>query len=564
MQRLVECVPNFSEGRDLSVIKRITDAIEAVDGVRLLDVDPGAATNRTVVTFVGEPEPVIEAAVAAGRMAAELIDMRKHSGEHPRFGAMDVCPLVPVAGMTMEETIPHAHELARRLGEEVGLSIYCYEHAARSPERRNLATVRAGEYEGLSDRVGTEQWKPDFGPAEFNARSGATAVGARNFLIAYNVNLNTTSVRRANEIASRVREQGYTAREGDVPYGAVLRDENGKAIKKPGRLKCVKGIGWFIEEYGVAQISMNLTDITVTSIHEAFDAVVEEAQRIGVRVTGSELVGLLPLGALTDAGRHYLTRQRRSTGVSDAELIKIAIKSMGLDELGEFDPAKRVIEYAIRDSSTKRLVDLSLRAFTEETASESVAPGGGSVSAAAGALGAALGAMVANLSSHKRSFEERWETFSDWAERGKRCHDELLALVDRDTDAFNGIMAAVQMPKSTPEEQAARAAAIEAATLDAIAIPYRTMEVSIEALEVCKAMAELGNPASASDAGVGALCARAAARGAYLNVRINLPDLADRERARRFVEEGQQLVDRAEVLENETLALVEKNLGPDA
>ncbi|MEO0650359.1 MAG: glutamate formimidoyltransferase [Planctomycetota bacterium] len=560
MQRLIECVPNFSEGRDPAVIQRITDAIEATDGVRLLDVDPGRATNRTVVTFVGEPEAVLEAAVAGARVAAEVIDMSKHSGEHPRFGAMDVCPLVPVAGITMEETIPYAHELARRLGEEVGLSIYCYEHAAKTPERRNLATVRAGEYEGLAERVGTDPWKPDYGPATFNAKSGATAVGARNFLIAYNVNLNTTSVRRANEIASRVREQGYTAREGDVPYGAVLRDADGKAIKKPGRLKCVKGIGWFIEEYGVAQISMNLTDITVTAIHEAFDAVAEEAERIGVRVTGSELVGLLPLSALTDAGRHYLVKQRRSTGVSDAELIKIAVKSMGLDELAPFDPAKRVIEYAIRDAGRTLLVDRTLRGFTEETASESVAPGGGSVSAAVGALGAALGAMVANLSSHKRSFEHDWERYSAWADRGKACHDELLALVDRDTDAFNGIMAAVQLPKATEAEQAARAAAIEAATLDAIAIPYRTMEVSIEALEVAKAMAELGNPASASDAGVGALCARAAVRGAFLNVRINLPDLADKARAARFVTDGAALVARAEALEAETLGLVEKHL----
>lgn len=560
MQRLVECVPNFSEGRDPAVIRRITDAIEAIEGVRLLDVDPGRATNRTVVTFVGEPEVVIEAAVAAGKAAAEAIDMRRHSGEHPRFGAMDVCPLVPVAGVTMEETVEYARELARRLGEEAGLTIYCYEHAATRPERRNLASVRSGEYEGLPEKLADPQWAPDFGPAGFNARSGATAVGARNFLVAYNVNLNTTSVRRANEIASRVREQGYTAREGDVPYGEILRDEQGNPIKRPGRLECVKGIGWFIEEYGVAQISMNLTDITVTSVHEAFDACCEEAERIGVRVTGSELVGLVPLSALLDAGRHYLVKQRRSTGVSDAELIKIAVKSLGLDELAPFDPAKRVIEYAMRDAGATLLVERTLRGFTEETASESVAPGGGSVSAAVGALGAALGAMVANLSSHKRSMERDWQRFSEWAERGKRCHDELLALVDRDTDAFNGIMAAMQLPKGDDEERAARDAAIQAATLDAISVPFRTMQVSVEALEVAKAMAEIGNPASASDAGVGALCARAAVRGAYLNVRINLPDLTDREAAERFVADGAALVAQAEALEAEILALVEGNL----
>ncbi|QDU66386.1 glutamate formimidoyltransferase [Engelhardtia mirabilis] len=559
MKRLVECVPNFSEGRDMAVIDRITARIAAVDGVELLDVDPGAATNRTVVTFVGEPEAVIEAAVEAGRAAAELIDMRGHSGEHPRFGAMDVCPLVPVAGLTMEETVPYAHELARRLGEEVGLSIYCYENAAKRPDRRNLATVRAGEYEGLPDRMASGDHTPDYGPKTFQPRTGATAVGAREFLVAYNVNLNTTSVRRANEIASRVREQGYYEREGDEPWGEIVKDAQGKAVRTPGRLKHVKGIGWFIEEYGIAQISMNLTNITATPVHEAFDAVVEEAASRGVRVTGSELVGLIPLSAMRAAGRHYLLKQRRSTGVSDAELIKIAIKSMGLDELGPFDPAKRIIEYAIRPAG-KRLVDLTLRQFVEETASESVAPGGGSVAAALGAMGAALGTMVANLTSHKRSFEERWETYSEWAERGKRCHDEMLELIDRDTDSFNAIMAAGRLPKGTAEEERIRAEAMEEATLGAIAVPFRTIEVAVEALEVCKAMAELGNPASASDAGVGALCARAAARGAHLNVRINVPSLADPAKGEDFVRRGAELVARTEELERETLALVEANL----
>jgi glutamate formiminotransferase/formiminotetrahydrofolate cyclodeaminase len=560
MQRIVECVPNFSEGRDAERIRRITSRIEAVTGVRLLDVDPGRATNRTVVTFVGEPEAVIEAAVEAGRAAAEHLDMRQHRGEHPRFGALDVCPLVPIAGLSLEETVPYARELARRLGEEVGLTVYCYEQAATRPERRNLAHVRAGEYEGLAEKLADPAWKPDFGPATFNARSGATAVGARNFLVAFNVNLNTTSVRRANEIASRVREQGYFERVPDEPWGELVLDAAGNKVRKPGRLKHVKGIGWFIEEYGIAQISMNLTNIVETPVHVAFDAVCEEAQARGVRVTGSELVGLVPLSALLDAGRHFLRGQRRSTGVSDAELIKIAVRSLGLGELTPFDPRKRVIEYAMREGGGVRLVDKSLRAFTEETASESVAPGGGSAAAATGALGAALGTMVANLTSHKREYEPRWELYSQWAERGKRCHDELLALVDRDTEAFNGILAAAGLPKATAEERAARAAALEAATLGAIAVPFRTMEVAVEALEVCRAMAELGNPASASDAGVGALCARAAVRGAYLNVRINLPSLADRARGAEFLARGAQLESRAAELEAATLELVHRHL----
>jgi glutamate formiminotransferase/formiminotetrahydrofolate cyclodeaminase len=560
MQQLIECVPNFSEGRDMDVIRRITDAIESVDGVRLLDVDPGKATNRTVVTFVGAPEPVVEAAVRAGRLAAELIDMAKHGGEHPRFGAMDVCPLVPVAGLTLEECVPHAHELARRLGEEVGLTVYCYESAARTPERRNLAVVRAGEYEALKERLADPKHAPDFGPAAFNARSGATAVGARDFLIAYNVNLNTTSTRRANAIAFDVREKGRKKREGDPLTGPVVKDAEGKDVWIPGSLKCVKGIGWFIEEYGVAQISMNLTNTSVTPIHVAFDEVCEKAAARGVRVTGSEVVGMVPLKALLDAGKHYLRKQRRSLGVGDAEIIRIAIKSMGLDELGPFDPAKRVIEYAIREGGAQRLVDRTLEDFTHETASESVAPGGGSVAAAVGALGAALGTMVANLSSHKRGWDERWEEFSDWAERGKRCHAELVSLVDADTNAFNRIMAAFGLPKGSPEEKAERGAAIQAATRGAIDVPLRVMEVALESMEVIRAMAEIGLPASASDAGVGALCARTAVLGAGLNVRINAKDLTDEDARSEYVSRAAALAEQAQAREAEILAVVERNL----
>ncbi|MCZ6598613.1 MAG: glutamate formimidoyltransferase, partial [Planctomycetota bacterium] len=411
-RRLVECVPNFSEGNDMSVIRRITDEIESVDGVKLLDVDPGKATNRTVVTFAGTPDEVVEAAVRAGRKAAELIDMEKHTGEHPRFGAMDVCPLVPIAGINMDETVAYARELARRLGEEAGLTIYCYEHAALSPERSNLADVRAGEYEGLKERLADPRWKPDFGPAELSVRSGATAVGARDFLVAYNVNLNTTSTRRANAIAFDVREKGRIKREGDPRTGPIVKDDQGNPVWIPGSLKCVKAIGWFIEEYGIAQISINLTNISVTSIHVAFDEVCRRADERGIRVTGSEIVGLVPLQAMLDAGRHYLHKQQRSTGVSDSELIKIAVKSLGLDDLTPFEPREKIIEYVLADPDKKRLVDLSVRGFVEETASESAAPGGGSVAAALGALGAALGTMVANLSAHKRGWDDRWEEFS--------------------------------------------------------------------------------------------------------------------------------------------------------
>ncbi len=530
-QPLIECVPNFSEGRDMAVIKQITDQIETVEGAKLLDVDPGKATNRTVVTFVGAPDAVMEAAVRAIRKAADLIDMRKHHGEHPRFGACDVCPLVPVANISMEQTVEYARQLAKRIGEELGLSIYCYENAALSEERRNLATVRSGEYEGLAEKLKKPEWKPDFGPAEFNARYGATAVGARDFLVAYNVNLNTTSTRRANAIAYDVREKGRVKTDDGTPTGKPVLDAKGEKVWTPGSLKCVKGIGWFIEEYGVAQISMNLTNITVTPVHVAFDECCKRAEARGVRVTGSEIVGLIPLKAMLDAGKYFLRKQQRSLGVSDRELIKIAIKSMGLDELTPFDPDKKIIEYKLaaeERAKQKRLVDLTLAGFVEETASESPAPGGGSISAAMGAMGAALATEVANLSSHKRGWDHRWKEFSDWAEQGKALHDRLLRLIDDDTAAFNRIMDAFGMPKATAEEQAARRHAIQEATKHAIEIPFQVMQTAYESMAVIQAMAEVGNPNSVSDAGVGALAARSAVMGAYLNVRINSGDVEDK------------------------------------
>lgn len=559
---LIECVPNFSEGRDMQIIEQIKRAITSVDGVQLLDVDPGQATNRTVVTFVGEPEPVCEAAVRAARTAAELIDMQQHKGAHPRFGALDVCPLVPVANITMEETVEHARTLARRLGEEVGLTIYCYEHAALREERRNLAVVRAGEYEALADRLTKPEHQPDFGPATFNARSGATAVGAREFLVAYNVNLNTTSTRRANAIAFDVREKGRKARSGDPLTGPVVKDAEGKDVWIPGSLKCVKGLGWFIEEYGICQISMNLTNISVTPIHVAFDECCEKARARGVRVSGSEIVGMVPLAALLEAGRHYLRKQNRSLGVSDRELIKIAVKSMGLDDLKPFIPEEKIIEYALAAvEPRRRLVDMSLQDFVWETASESKAPGGGSVSAALGSLAAALGTMVANLSSHKRGWDERWEEFSRHAERGKAAHDELLRLIDADTDAFNVMMAAFRMSDATPDEQAAKAAAIEQATQGAINVPLRVMEVTLEAMEVCREMAETGLSASVSDAGVGAVAGRAAVLGALLNVQINADDVKNQAWLDETMTAARRMRERAETLERDILEMVERKIA---
>ncbi|MAU93472.1 MAG: glutamate formimidoyltransferase [Planctomycetes bacterium] len=533
----------------------------SIEGVTLLDVDPGAATNRTVVTFVGEPQAVIDAAVLAGHKSKQLIDMSKHSGEHPRFGAMDVCPLVPIAGVTMGETVEYARELAKRLGEEVGLSIYCYENAALIEERQNLAVVRSGEYEALCARLQDECWRPDFGPAEFQKTTGATAVGARDFLVAYNVNLNTTSTRRANAIAFDVREKGRMSRKPHPITGDIQRGEDGRVIWLPGSLKAVKGIGWFIEEFGVCQVSMNLTNVSITSAHVAFDEVVAKAQERGIRVTGSELVGLIPLQAMLDAGRYFLRKQSRSTGVADAELIKIAVKSMGLDELYPFKAEEKIIEYVLKSQNkSQSLIDLPMRDFCELTASEFPAPGGGSVAAALGALGAALGAMVANLSSHKAGWDDRWEEFSDWAERGKKCHDELLSLIDKDTEAFNQIMATWKLPSGTEEEKATKEIASQEAVLNAIATPFRIMEVAAESLDVAAAMVEEGLPASLSDAGVAALCARSAVMGAYLNVKINSGDLSDAPRRKKFIDDGAAIQQRSIDAEQKILRLVNERI----
>ena len=465
LQKLIECVPNFSEGRDMNIINQITAEIQTVEGVRLIDVDPGKATNRTVVTMVGTPDEVCEAAFRAVKRAAELIDMSKHHGAHPRFGATDVCPLVPVSNITMEETVEYARKLAKRIGDELGISVYCYENAAFKPERRNLAACRAGEYEALPQRVTSEEWKPDFGPAKFNAKSGATAVGARNFLVAYNVNLNSTSTRRANAIAFDIREKGRPVREGNPITGKKKLDANGKVVMQPGSLKACKAIGWYIEEFGIAQVSINLTNIDITPLHVAFEECVKKADARGVRVTGSELVGVVPLKAILDAGKYFLAKQERSAGISDEEIIKIAVKSMGLDELYPFDPKKKIIEYILEDDSKKKLVDLTVKGFVEETASESPAPGGGSISATMGAMGVALGTMVANLSAHKPGWDERWKEFSDWAEKGKHYQEQLVHLIDEDTNAFNKIMDALGLPKGSDAEKAARKEAIQAATL---------------------------------------------------------------------------------------------------
>ncbi len=553
MSQLIECVPNFSEGRDPAVIKQITDAIESVEGVRLLNVDPGKATNRTVVTFVGAPAAVTEAAFRAIKKAGEVIDMTKHKGEHPRMGATDVCPLIPISGITMEETAEHARKLAERVGRELALPVYLYEYAQPKAARKNLSVIRAGEYEGFFKKIMLPDWKPDFGPAEFDAKRGGTVIGARDFLVAYNINLNTTSTRRANAVAFDIREAGRPKKDAQ---GNVVKDAQGNPVNIPGSLKCVKAIGWFIEEYGIAQISINLTNLAVTPVHVAFDEACRKAEARGLRVTGSELVGLVPLQALLDAGRYFLRKQQRSVGVSEKELIKIAVRSLGLDELAPFKPEERVIEYLLRDSSKAKLVRMDLRAFADETASESPAPGGGSISAYVGALGAALGTMVANLSSHKAGWDERWEEFSEWADQGQRIKDGLLALVDEDTAAFNAIMAAFGLPKGSDAEKAARTAAIQTATRRAIEVPFQVMRLSCDALPVAVAMAEKGNPNSVSDAGVGALCARAAVQGAYLNVRINVKGFADKAFAERVVREGAEIEKRALELEKQALAAV--------
>ena len=562
MKKLIECVPNFSEGRDMSVIKQITDEIEKIDGVKLLDVDPGAATNRTVVTFVGTPDEVIEAAFQAVKKAGQLIDMRQHHGAHPRFGATDVCPLVPVANITMEETVEYARRLAKRIGEELGISVYCYESAAFDPKRRNLAYCRAGEYEGLKEKLATAEGKPDFGPAEFNAFSGATAVGARDFLVAINYNLNTTSTRRANAIAFDVREKGRPAREGGKVTGKPLKDENGKPIMISGTLKGTKAIGWFIEEYGIAQVSMNITNISQTPVHVAYEEVFAKAAARGVRVTGAEIVGLIPKKTLIDAGKFYLAKQQRSAGISEAEIIKIAVKSMGLDDLKPFNPEEKIIEYLLEaDNKTKKLVDLTCTGFADETASESPAPGGGSISAYMGSLAAALGTMVANLSSHKAGWDERWEEFSVWAEKGQAMKDALLHLVDEDTNAFNKIMDAFGLPKKTDEEKAARSAAIQEATKYATEVPFHTMEEAFKTFDIVQAMAEIGNPNSVTDAGVGALCARSAVLGAHLNVQINASSLKDEAFKKDILAKAADIAKRAEAREAEILKIVASKIG---
>jgi glutamate formiminotransferase/formiminotetrahydrofolate cyclodeaminase len=549
MKKLIECVPNFSEGVNLSIIKQITDVIESVEGIRLLNVDPGKATNRTVVTFVGEPEAVTEAAFLAIKKAGELIDMRSHRGAHPRMGSTDVCPLIPIAGITLEETAHYARQLAERVGRELQLPVYCYEAAQPDKARSNLSVIRAGEYEGFFKKINDPLWKPDFGPAEFDSKRGATVIGARDFLVAYNINLNTTSTRRANAVAFDIREAGRN------------RVENGKTINIPGSLKAVKAIGWYIEEYGIAQISINLTDIRTTPIHVAFDEACKKATERGMRVTGSELVGLVPLKALTDAGRYFLQKQRRSTGVSEKELIKIAVRSLGLDELAPFDPEKRIIEYLLRDKADKKLVYNSLLDFSDQTASESPAPGGGSVAAYLGVLGAALGTMVANLSSHKKGWDDRWKEFSDWADKGQEFKDELLALVDADTDSFNGIMQAMALPKATEEEKQIRKAAIQQATLVAIEVPFRVMESALQSMELIMAMAKEGNPNSVSDAGVGALCARSAVWGAGLNVKINAAGYEDEAYVTALLKKVKVMEQEAQEKEKAILAVVNSKIN---
>lgn len=549
MAPIIECVPNFSEGQNTEIIRQITDQIESVAGVRLLNVDPGKATNRTVVTFVGSPEAVIEAAFRAIRKAGEVIDMRTHRGEHPRMGATDVCPLIPVAGISMEETAVWARRLAERVGGELQIPVYLYEAAQPDKRRSNLSVIRAGEYEGFFKKIKLPEWAPDYGPVEFDIRRGGTVIGARDFLVAYNVNLNTTSTRRANSVAFDVREAGRVIKEGE------------KSVQVPGTLKAVKAIGWYIEEYGIAQISMNLTNIAVTPVHAAFDEVCRAAEVRGMRVTGSELVGLIPLQAMLDAGKYFLKKQQRSTGVSEQELIRIAILSMGLDELGPFKPEERIIEYLLRDGSAGKLVSMSLTDFANETASESPAPGGGSISAYVGTLGAALGTMVANLSAHKKGWDDRWEVFSNWAEKGQLHKDELLRLVDADTRAFNGIMAAFALPKGSEAEKKVRHDAIQQATRTAIEVPFRVMETAFASLEVIGAMAAEGNPNSVSDAGVGALCARAAVLGAFLNVRINAASYDDKDYVSQVLKKGAAIEAETIRKEETILQMVKEKIG---
>jgi glutamate formiminotransferase/formiminotetrahydrofolate cyclodeaminase len=553
-KQLIECVPNISEGRDLEKINAIAHSVETIEGVKLLDIDAGEATNRTVITFVGEPGPVVDAAFLLIQKAAELIDMSKHHGEHPRFGATDVCPLVPLSGISLEETAKYANELAKRVGEELDIPVYLYEKAAKEEKRINLAHCRAGEYEGLSKKLSDPEWKPDYGPSEYTKRvikTGATAIAARDFLVAYNINLNTTSTRRANAIAFDIREAGRIKREGHPITGKKVLDKNGNPVRIPGKLKAVKGLGWYIEEYGIAQISYNLTNISITSMHEVFDETCKAATARGLRVTGSELIGLIPLNAMLEAADFFLRKQNRSLGIDEAEKIKIAVKSLGLDDLKPFNPHEKIIEYILKSDSDKQLVELTLTDFANETASESMAPGGGSISAYVGTLGVALGTMVANLSAHKAGWDSRWETFSKWAVKGQNYKSALLALVDEDTNAFNKIIEAYRLPKSTDTEKKQRLQAIEQATIYATEVPLRVMETAFKSMEVMDAMAQHGLQNSLSDAGVGALCARTAVYGAYLNVRINAKDIKDTKKAT-------ALLGKAKTIFEQTLALEQK------
>ncbi|PJB13844.1 MAG: glutamate formimidoyltransferase [Flavobacteriales bacterium CG_4_9_14_3_um_filter_32_8] len=561
-KQIIECVPNISEGKDTAKIKAITDVIETVEGVKLLDVDPGKATNRTVITFVGEPKQVIEAAFLVIKKAAELINMSKHTGAHPRFGATDVCPLVPISGITMEETVKYAHQLAKRVGEELNIPVYCYEYAASEEKRKNLANCRSGEYEGLKEKLVNPAWRPDFGPATFTESvksTGAIAISARDFLIAYNVNLNTTSTRRANAIAFDIREAGRGKTEDGTPNGKKVLDKNGEQVRIPGKLKAVKGIGWYIEEYGIAQIAYNLTNINITSMHVAFDESDKMATERGLRVTGSELIGLIPLKAMLAAADYYLIKQQRSLGCSEKEKIKIAIKSLGLDDLKPFHPKEKIIEYLL-EADTKKLVDLSLKDFADETAGESMAPGGGSIAAYVGTLGVSLGTMVANLSSHKAGWDNRWKEFSDWAVKGQAYKATLIQLVDEDTNAFNKIIDSFRMPKNTDKEKIARATSIEEATKYATQIPFKVMETAYNSMEVAQAMLKIGLPSSLSDAAVGILCAKTAVTGAYFNVKINAKTIKDRSFAEEIIKRGEEIYQKTIKIEQETIALINSKM----
>ncbi|MEE2931613.1 MAG: glutamate formimidoyltransferase [Bacteroidota bacterium] len=563
MKQLIECVPNISEGRDKNKIHEIAHVVEKIDGVKLLNIDPGKATNRTVITFVGEPDQVIEAAFLLIKKAQDLIDMSIHSGEHPRMGATDVCPLVPISNISMKETVKYAHKLAKKVGTELAIPVYCYEEAAKEEKRRNLANCRSGEYEGLKKKLADSKWFPDFGPNKFNEsvkKSGATAISARDFLVAYNINLNTTSTRRANAVAFDIREAGRIKRKGGDINGDIIKDKNEEPVREPGLFKAVKGIGWYIEEYGIAQISYNLTNINISPLHKVFEKTCERANARGMRVTGSELIGLVPKKVLLEAGKYYLKKQQRSIGIAEEEIIKIAINTLGLNELSDFNPKERIIEYILEETQQDKLIDLDLKSFANETSSESPAPGGGSISAYCGVMGIALGTMVANLSSHKRGWDERWEEFSDWAEKGLEYQNILLELVDEDTNAFNKIMDAYRLPKESEADKKKRGKAIQEATKYAILTPFKVMEIACKSMEIIKVMAEIGNPNSITDAGVGALCARTAVIGAFLNVKINCGDYKDKSFVEDILEKGKQIVDNTSLLEKEILEITNSKI----